>query len=433
MRRLITLMLSLLMLLSLAACGSSSGPGSSAASTGAGDQSASSSQPEVEMTPEPEPEPYEILDPTVMPEGGVKDGVTYTAWDGVVEHLFFHPVVAYPELAFDGDAQANGIDDYMVTVDEYNKILQSVYENGYVLVDIGNVWSETTGEDGQPKMVRNTLYLPEGKKPLILSFDDVNYYPYMLENGFTYKLIIGDDGKVWSWGKDPAGNEVISRDLDAITILDRFVEDYPDFSPFGAKGCLSLTGYEGILGYRTQTTTTGWTEAQEAVRQQEREAVKPIIEELKRTGWTFGSHTWGHIRLGGSEPMSTIQADTQRWLDEVGGLVGPTSILFYPHGERPDGDDWQKTGPIFQYLQSQGFRVFCSVGTESFSYMKKDICAVICDRLHPDGTTLRGSDKVLSWYAQFYDARDIIDLDVRPQREVRWTPKYDLPASPAGA
>ena len=61
-----------------------------------------------------------------------------------MEHLFFHPVVAYPELAFDGDAQANGIDDYMVTVDEYNKILQSVYDKGYVLVDIGDVWSETT-------------------------------------------------------------------------------------------------------------------------------------------------------------------------------------------------------------------------------------------------------------------------------------------------
>ena len=56
----------------------------------------------------------------------------------------------------------------MVTVDEYNKILQSVYDKGYVLVDIGDVWSETTGEDGQPKMVKNTLYLPEGKKPLIL-------------------------------------------------------------------------------------------------------------------------------------------------------------------------------------------------------------------------------------------------------------------------
>ena len=415
MRRWMCFFLAVCSLLTLCACGQA-----------APEPEAESPEAPVEEPQEPEappePEPYSIYDPTVMPEGGSRDGVTYAAYDGIVEHLFFHPVVAYPELAFDGDAQADGIDDYMVTADEYRAILQSVYDRGYVLVDIADVWSETTDENGNAKMVKNTLYLPEGKKPLILSFDDTNYYEYMLSNGFAWKLVIGEDGKIASYGKDPQGAEVVSRDLDAIPILDKFVEEHPDFSPFGAKGCLSLTGYEGILGYRTQTDTKSWTEAQEQNRQKEREAVKPIIAELKRTGWTFGSHTWGHIRLG-TKSLETIQADTKRWFDEVGSLVGPTTILFYPHGERPDGDDWQKTGPVFQYLQSQGFRVFCSVGINSFSYIKKDICAVICDRLHPDGTTLRGSDKVIGWYSQFYDARDIIDLDVRPDRGVRWTPK----------
>ena len=414
MRRLICLFLSLLLLLSVTACGTPAAP--------EGDEAEPPAQEVPEEPEQPTVEPYEILDPTVQPEGGIRDGVTYVPYDGIVEHLFFHPVIAYPELAFDGDNQANGLDDFMVTVDEYLKILQSVYDRGYVLVDIADVWSEAAGEDGQPKMVRNTLYLPEGKKPLILSYDDTNYYPYMLENGFAYKLIIGEDGLIWSWGKDPQGQEVVSQDLDAIPILDKFVREHPDFSPFGAKGCLSLTGYEGILGYRTQTDTKSWTEAQEAARQKEREAVKPIIDELKRTGWTFGSHTWGHIRLG-SKSLEAIQADTRRWADEVGSLVGPTNVIFYPHGERPDGNDWQETGPVFRYLQSQGFRIFASVGINSFSYIKKDISAVICDRLHPDGTTLRGSDKVLGWYSQFYDARDIIDLEVRPQREVRWTPK----------
>ena len=413
MRRLLPLLLSALMLLSLTACGQQGGS-PSASQGSAGSTAASSSEPD----PTPVPEPYVISDPKVMPEGGGKDGVPYVAWDGIVEHLFFHPVVAYPELAFDGDSQANGIDDWMVTVEEYNRILQSVYDNGYILVDINDVWSETTGEDGQPRMVRNTLYLPEGKKPLIISYDDVNYYDYMLKDGFTYKLILGEDGLLWSWGKDPQGNEVVSQDLDALTILDKFVREHPDFSPFGAKGSLSLTGYQGILGYRTNTDTKDWDEAKEAVRQQEREAVKPIIAELKRTGWTFGSNTWGHINLY-NHSVESVKEDTQRWLDEVGSLVGPTTILYYPHGARPDGGDWQQTGPVFQYLQSQGFRVFASVGIESFSYIKKDICAVICDRLHPDGTTLR-SASCLERYMKFYDAREVIDLSVRPQREVGW-------------
>ena len=415
MRRILSLLLSALMLLSLTACGQQGGSASGSAGS-AGSAAASASQEDPSATPEPEP--YVISDPKVMPEGGSKDGVPYVAWNDVVEHLFFHPVVAYPELAFDGDSQANGIDDWMVTVEEYNRILQSVYDNDYILVDINDVWSETTGEDGQPKMVRNTLYLPEGKKPLILSYDDVNYYDYMLKDGFTHKLILGEDGLLWSWGKDPQGNEVVSQDLDALTILDKFVREHPDFSPFGAKGSLSLTGYQGILGYRTNTDTKDWDEAREAVRQQEREAVKPIIAELKRTGWTFGSHTWGHINLS-NHSVESVKEDTQRWLDEVGSLVGPTTILYYPHGARPDGGDWQQTGPVFQYLQSQGFRVFASVGIESFSYIKKDICAVICDRLHPDGTTLR-SASCLERYMKFYDARQVIDLSVRPQREVGW-------------
>ncbi len=416
MRRMTNLLLALLLLLSLTACSSAPAPGSDGPSQP--EPPAQAETPEADAPAEPEPEPYTILDPTVQPEGGVRDGVTYVPYDGVVEHLFFHPVVAYPELAFDGDSKSDGIDDWMVTAGEYLKILESVYEKGYVLVDIADCWSEQTDESGQPRMVKNTLYLPEGKKPLILSYDDVNYYEYMLANGFTYKLIIGEDGKLWSWGKDPQGKEVVSRDLDAVTILDKFVEEHPDFSPFGAKGCLSLTGYEGILGYRTQTDSKSWTAEQEANRQKEIEAVKPIVAELKRTGWTFGSHTWGHISLN-TRTFDTVTADMQKWFAEVGSLVGETSVLFYPFGGRLDGDDVQQSGPAFRWMQEHGFRIFCSVGIDSWSKCKSDISAVICDRLHPDGTTLR-SAKARERYMKFYDAKDIIDLSVRPQREVGW-------------
>ncbi len=414
MRRFPALCLALFLALPLAACASPRGSGRPASAI------AGETAETIEASEAPQPAPYIISSPTQ--NRGTVDGVAYVPWEGTVEHLFFHPVVAYPELAFDGDSQADGIDDWMVTVDEYNKILQSVYDRDYILVDINDVWSETVNEAGQPVMVANTLYIPEGKKPLILSFDDVNYYDYMQKDGFTYKLILGEDGQIWSWGKDPAGNEVVSQDLDALTILDKFVREHPDFSPFGAKGSLSLTGYAGILGYRTGTDTEVWNDELEAARQKEREAVQPIVAELKRTGWTFGSHTWGHINLSGSS-LERVQRDTRRWLDEVASLVGPTTILYYPHGARPDGDDTKQTGPIFQYLQSQGFRVFASVGRSSYYQIKPDICAVICDRLHPDGTTLRGSDKVIGWYSQFYDARDIIDLTVRPNRGVQWTPK----------
>ncbi len=338
--------------------------------------------------------------------------VNLVPYNGVVEHIFFHPVVAYPELAFDGDNQANGIDDWMVTAGEYVKILTALYNNGYVLVDINSVWSEQPNEAGEMRMVKNTLMLPEGKKPLIVSYDDVNYYPYMQENGFTYKLILGDDGELWSWGLDPAGNEVISQDLDAITLMEKFVREHPDFSFEGAMGCIGLTGFEGILGYRTQTDRDDLSQAYEANRQKEIKQAKPIVAKLKENGWTFSSHSWGHIRYA-DKGLSAIQDDTDRWLNEVGSLVGPTQVLLYPFGSRPDGQDVTQTGEALLFLQSKGFRIFASVGVESFSRVKSDISAVVCDRLHPDGTTLRWSR---NRYLHLYDAWEIIDLENRPNR-----------------
>ena len=340
------------------------------------------------------------------------DDIPYT---GTVEHLFFHPVVAYPELAFDGDSQQKGIDEYMVTVSEYDKILQSLYDNNYIIVNWNDVWSEKVDASGKSQMVKNTLVIPKGKKPIILSYDDVNYYSYMLQNGFTYKLVI-QDGEIWSYGLDPKGNPVYSQDLDAITILDKFVKDHPDFSLNGAKGCLCLTGYQGILGYRTMTNSHNQTAEAEAARQKEIEAVKPIIAQLKQTGWYFGSHTWGHINLSTSS-LSAVQKDTQRWMSEVGSLVGPTKLFIYPFGSRPDGSDVNKSGPVFKYLQSQGFRYFASVGSGPYSKIKTDIDAVICDRMHADGVTLRTQRDT---YLKFYDAKLVFDASVRPNYGVNW-------------
>lgn len=410
-QRALAMGLSLLLLGGLCACGQEESVSGSAESV---TQTAETSpQPEPESESQPAAEPVSDKQ-TVQPS---VDPATLVPYDGVVEHLFFHPAIAYPELAFDGDAQSDGFDDWMVTVDEYQKILQSLYENDYVLVDINSVWSEQT-ENGSAKMVPNVLMVPEGKKPLVLSFDDVNYYEYMRENGFPYKLVLGEDGELWSWGIDPQGNEVLSQDLDVVTILDKFVEEHPDFSPFGAKGCLSLTGYEGILGYRTNTTTQGLTAEQEVFRQQEMEAVRPIVERLKETGWTFGCHTWGHINLS-KRSLTLLQEDMERWNSDVGSLVGETQVIFYPHGARPDGDDVNQTGEMFAWLQGEGYRIFCSVGISSYSKCKSDISAVICDRMHPDGTTLR-SAKGRERYLKFYDAKDIINLEVRPERAVGW-------------
>jgi peptidoglycan/xylan/chitin deacetylase (PgdA/CDA1 family) len=317
--------------------------------------------------------------------------VTY---DGTVEHLFFHAAIAYPELAFDGDSQEAGYDDYMVTVSEFRKILQNLYDKGYVLVNLNDVWADTDGW-----MRRQAVQVPEGKKPIVLSFDDINYYAYMRGNGFMSRLVLGADGEIWAEGTDPAGNPVMSQDLDSVTILDQFVREHPDFSVGGAKGMLCLTGYEGVLGYRTDAATA------EPERSAAIAAVTPIIAKLKEEGWYFASHTWGHINLATSS-YDQVTRDADRWQAEVAPLVGPTDILVYPFGARLDGDDVKQTGPEFWYYYNLGFRLFASVGASSFTAVKQDVDAVIMDRMHADGHTLRYNRE---YYQKFYDAPDIWD------------------------
>jgi hypothetical protein len=348
----------------------------------------------VQETAQPSPPPEPTPEPSLVP---------YDVW---VEHIFFHPLMAYPQLSFSGYL-SDGFDDWFVTVEEYERILLALYQNDYILVDINSVWSMTEAENGQKRMARNTLMLPEGKKPLIISFDDVNYYDYMREFGVVYKLIVGSDGEIWSWGLDPDGNEVVSQDLDIITILTKFCKEHPDFSHNNAKGCIGLTGYQGILGYRTQTDRDN--PAYETIRQTEIEAVKPVVAKLKEDGYTFASHTWGHISLEKCG-LSKVRSDTQRWLDEVGSLVGETQVLLYPFGSRADGNDVTKTGECFRYMESVGF-TFSPRWASIYSKVKSDIAAVICDR-KPRGTTLRWSRNVIFTFMSLAD----IDLDARPSR-----------------
>lgn len=198
----------------------------------------------------------------------------------------------------------------------------------------------------------------------------------------------------------------MTKELDATHILDQFVYEHPDFSLNGAKAIFSLTGYQGILGYRTR-------DDRDIAADSRPPRVRCLPRERDRSGQARHSAfegdrldvrqpTWYILDF---KPLQTVINDT-----ELGGRVArssvETQILFYPHGGRPDGDDWHQTGERFKYLQSQGFRIFASVGTSSFSYVKPDISAVICDRLHPDGTTLRHSR---SRYLQFYNAEDIMD------------------------
>jgi len=367
-----------------------------------------------DKAPDPTPDPQETPTPTPPPSTPepTPEPVELVPYDGVVEHLFFHEVIAYPEIAFSGSSRQR-YDTEMVTVLEFQRILESLYNNDFILVDLNIVWSEYTNDNGQTRMRSNTLMLPEGKKPIVISFDDLSFYEYMKGDGFMERYIIGSDGNIWAEGIDPSGNAVVSQDLAAITILDKFVRENPGFSHNGAKGCIAFTGYEGILGYRTQKDLDDNSEESRLNRMQEVARVQPVVQRLKDTGWYFATHSYGHIRFP-SAGLTAIQNDAVRWMEEVGSLVGETQILIFPFGEPLDGCNWlcqTACGPGFLFYHELGFRLFAAVGREPYTAIKTDIAAVRMDRMASIGTTLRqGRERFL----RFYDAKDVFD-PMRPE------------------
>lgn len=163
-------------------------------------------------------------------------------YKGPIEHIFFHPLVIYPERAFDGDRMAKGYNDWFVTVKEFNRILDSLYKKNYILIKTSDLFEEKT-VNGKVTLVKKDLKLPKDKKPLILSVDDLNYYPYMIENGNANKLVIDKKGNLATYSKNLQGKDIISEENEIVPILNHFVNKHSDFSLNNAKGILALTGY----------------------------------------------------------------------------------------------------------------------------------------------------------------------------------------------
>lgn len=321
---------------------------------------------------------------------------SFIPYDQPVRHIFFHSLIVDTSLAFDGDYMENGYNYWMTTVDEFHAILDELYANQYILIDIHELVEEQVDEDGNVTMTAAQPLVPEGKIPLVLSVDDVSYYDYMEKDGFPKKLVLDENGDVKNLYINPDGTESIG-DYDVMPILDAFVKEHPDFSLRGAKGIIAATGYEGTLGYRIN-------DMESPTLEEDRQTVRTIADRLKETGWLFASHGYGHKHTA-SISYNTLVEDTSRWKDEIATYVGDTDIYIYPYGEEIDYPSQKLT-----YLQSEGFRYFCGVwASKAFVSVKEDY--VRQTRCNLDGFTMITRPQSV---ADLIDASKIVD-PARPE------------------
>lgn len=317
----------------------------------------------------------------------------YSTYD--VKHLFTHCLIAYPSIAFKNNntMKKNYLAD-CITAKEFKAILLSLYKRNYILVKLSACF--ITNKNGD--VVKNKIKVPKGKKPLVFSFDDVNYDSKKIGLGMVDKIILDKYNNIASLTK-LNNKDDIRYDIEFIPILEKFISTHPDFSCDGAKGVLNLTGYDGILGYRTSHTNT-------INRKDEIIKAKKVISKLKENGWEFASHSYGHYHMNKIDD-NKFEKEIVQWQNEVESLIGKTNIYVYPYGE------WQvfDNGEIckkHQLLQNAGFKLFCGVGMKDFyGYLpNKNHKVLFMDRKCIDGNTLSANRKELM---PFFTPKLVID------------------------
>ena len=308
----------------------------------------------------------------------------FVKYEGEIEHIFFHSLIVYPELAFDNIGHdAQGYNMWFTTMNEFKNMLPLLKEKGYVIMNIQDIY--TRNSNGQ--MTKNDIYLPLGKKPLIISQDDVNYYEYMKPDGFASKLVIDENGEISTEVKSPDGEILITRDGDIVPILDDYIKENPEFSYKGAKGILAVTGYEGVFGHRLEDDES-------------KLKAKEVSNVLKNNGWLIASHSYTHNDKGYFKESiySKLEYDFNAWKTRIEPIVGQTNIFISPFGVTLEDE-------FFNLVTDHGFDIYCNVTRNSYSHFKNN--TVIMPRFNLDGFTFtKDKDNINN---RFFDVEKVID------------------------
>jgi len=277
-------------------------------------------------------------------------------FEGDIKHIFFHSLILYPEVLFpDLSVPTGGYNEGFIYLSELLRMLPQLLDRGYVLYSIDDIFSK----DDSGVMMRNNIYLPPGKIPLVLSIDDPTYhYGQRYASGgfdrsrapgvgFANRVVFDENREIATEVITPSGETTITYDGDVHVVIDAFVREHPEFSYRGSKGVIAATGYMGIFGYDLPDLRD------DDIRQE----VIAICDKFKENGWLFASHSYSHNRTGFWGPDSNannIRWDIGRWRQEIEPIVGPTNIFIAPFGFLLRGDG-------MQVILDNGFDIYCTV------------------------------------------------------------------------
>lgn len=301
------------------------------------------------------------------------------AWDdpSQVPNLSFHLLIADADRAFKHTGYGDSFRWNFITTAEFSEILNSLYKGGYVLVDSDELWSYSPTDGFTAK----ELYLPQGKKPLMITQTQVNYYTYMTDSdgdglpdkdggGFASRLMVDGRGKLTCEYVDAQGNTVTGA-YDLVPILEDFISQHPDFSYHGARATLAVSAYDGLFGYRTDPETA--KKIGEDFYQQQLQELPKVAQALRDAGYKIACYTYDNVaysKLSASE----IKQDLDKWKSEVTPLLGEVDTLVYAKSGDISSEHGAYSGDKFELLYAMGFRNFLGFcdGSTPWALTEKD-------------------------------------------------------------
>lgn len=331
---------------------------------------------------------------------------TLVLWSdpGQIPNLSFQILIADGSRAFTDNVYGTSYNRNFVTTDEFSKILQQLYDNDYILVSMSDISSGTTQKE---------LYLPAGKKPIMLTQTQVNYYTYMTDSngdklpdkggdGFASRLVLDNNEKLTCEMVDSSGQSVTGA-FDLVPILEEFIASHPDFSYKGARAILAVTGYDGLFGYRTNKQAEEFFGADSYNKQQL--DVSKIIAALRETGYELACYTYDNVAYGAYN-ADQIKADLDKWQSEVAPLMDTVDILVYARNSDISSSKSPYDSDKFNLLQNYGFTHYLGFSTDGKPWFTASDTHIRQGRLMVSGSNMAYH---ADWFSGIFDASSVLD------------------------
>lgn len=332
-----------------------------------------------------------------------------------IPNLSFHVLMADASRACNknvsGADMAGLYNKNFVSVEEFSRILNQLYSSNYVLVDFDSFVYKATGVDGNDEFGAKSIYLPRGKKPVMITETMVNYFEYMVDpdkdgtldgtgHGFANKLVLDENGDIKAAYVDANGQSLVGN-YDLVPVLESFIQEHPDFVYQGARAILAVSGTEGVFGYRTNTSYV--SRFGQAFYDNEVIEAKKVVAALREKGYTIASYTYSNQAY---RSMTTLQIQTEvtNWTNQITPVLGEVDTMVFARAS----DIESYSGTTFDVLYKSGIRYFLNSGSSP----RVDI-----NKTFVRQTRLMVTGETLAWYSSqftsYFDSNVVLDVATR--------------------